>query len=135
MSGKDWIVQISNDHTSLGTPTSIEDQGDLTVTPGKTLNRTAYKDSSRTAQGNEGWSATYNGALRTPLGTGQALLWAAYTGDLTTYIWVTSSTTGGVEWEGPVKVLIDTFEFPVDGEENVSVTFSENGTMTEGLTA
>lgn len=135
MSGKDWKVYISSDGTSSGTMTAIEDQGDLSVNPGKTLSRTPYKDGSRTAQGADGWSASYQGALRAPLGTGQALLVAAFNAGGDAYIQVKSTITGGIEWAGDVKVNITGFEFPVDGEESVTVEFSEDGTVTQGTTS
>lgn len=135
MSGKDYLVYISSDGTSLGTKTEVEFQGDLRVNDGRTVERTNYKNGSKTAQGNDGFSASFEMALDEPVPTGIALVLAASDNDSDTYIWIEPAATGGRRWEGPVKAIVTEFSLPVSGEPACTVELSENGTMTVGTVA
>ncbi|MEL6310750.1 MAG: hypothetical protein AAFQ17_00030 [Pseudomonadota bacterium] len=134
MSGKDYLVYLSDDGTSTGNMTQIEDQGDLTVQPNKPNQRTTYKQGSKTAQGNDGWEATFTMGHREPLAQGQQLAWSQFEAGGDTYMEIKSAISGGVQWAGPVKIAISDFGFPVSGEPTVSVQLSENGTIVRGTT-
>lgn len=135
MAGKDYLVYLSSDGTSGGTDTLVEDQGDLTINPGKSLNKTNYKDSSKTAQGNEGWSATFNTGAREPLGTGQALLFDAMDNGGAQHVTIKSATTGSITWEGPIKLNVTSITLPVSGEPGFAIEMHEDGVITRGTVA
>lgn len=134
MAGKDYLVYLSADGTSAGADTPVEDQSDLTINPGKPLQRTAYKDGAKTAQGNDGWSASFSMGVQEPLGAGQALVFSAMDNGGNQHVTIKSSTTGGVVWEGPIKLTITDIAHPVSGEPAISVEMSEDGTITRGTT-
>lgn len=135
MSGKDYLVYLSSDRTAIGDDTLVEDQGDLQINPGKSLNTTAYKDTSKTAQGNDGWSATFTCGAREPLGTGQALLLDAMDNGGTQHVTIKSAVTGAVTWEGPIKLTVTTIDHPTSGETAYSVEMREDGVITRGTAA
>lgn len=135
MAGKDYLVYLSSDGTSSGTDTLVEDQGDLTINPGKPLSKTSYKDSSRTAQGNDGWSASFTTGAREPLGTGQALLWTAMDNGGAQHVTIKSATTGAITWEGPIKLTVTQVTLPTTGEPGFQVEMMEDGVVTRGTTA
>jgi hypothetical protein len=134
MSGKDYLVYISDDGTDTGTKTLIEDQGDLTINLGKPLERTTYKDGAKTAQGNDGFSASFSMGHREPLGTGQQLVLDAVEAGGDAYCWIESATSGGVTWAGQMKVTLTEISFPVTGEPGWTIELSEDGTITRGTT-
>lgn len=135
MAGKDYLIYLSADGSSSGADTLVEDQGDLTINTGKTLSKTSYKDSSKSAQGNDGWSASFSTGLREPLGTGQALLFDAMDNGGNQHITIKSATTGGIEWEGPVKINVTQISLPVSGEPGLSVEVHEDGVVARGVTS
>jgi len=132
MSGKDYLVYISDDGTSLGTKTEVEFQGDLRVNDGRTVERTNYKNGSKTSQGTDGFSANFEMALDEPLPTGIAAVLAASDNDSDTYAWIEPTATGGRRWEGPVKFIVTEFSMPTSGQPSCTVEVSENGDMTVG---
>lgn len=134
-SGKKQLVYLSATRLSAGADTVIEDQGDLQINPGIPLQTTAYKNSSKTAQGNEGWSATMTVGVREPLGTGQALLFDAIDNDGDQWVTIKSATTGAIQYEGPIKLTITQIGHPINGESEYQVEMRENGTMTRSVVA
>lgn len=135
MSGKDYLVYISDDGTETGSKTEVEYQGDLRVNDGRTAERTNYKNGSKTAQGTNGFMASFEMGLDEPIPTGIAAVLAASDNDSDSYVWIEPTATGGRRWEGPVKFVVTESSFPVNGEPSCSVEVSENGTMTVGTVA
>lgn len=134
MAGKDYLVYLSDDGTDTGSDTLVEDQGDLSINPGKPLSSTSYKDGAKTAQGKEPFSARFTMGIREPLGTGQSLVFDAFDNDGSQHMTIKSATTGGIEWEGAVKLTVTEITHPVTGEPAVSVEMMENGAITRGTT-
>lgn len=134
MSGKDYKVYLSDDGTPGGVITLIEDQGDLTIRIGKPLERTTYKDGAKTAQGNDGWSASFTMGLREPLGTGQQLVFDAVDNGGDAYMQVKSPTTGAIQYAGQVKISTEEVAFPTTGEPALQIEMSEDGTITRSTT-
>jgi len=134
MSGKDYMVYLKDDGLVGGVDTLIEDQGDLTIRPGKPLERTNYKDGSKTAQGNDGWSASFNTGLREPVGTGQQLVFDAFDNGGDQYMVIKSLTSGAIKYEGPIKLSVEEIAHPVTGEPALQIEMSEDGTIIRGTT-
>ena len=135
MAGKDYKVYLKDNGLVGGTDTLIEDQGDLTIRPGKPLERTNYKDGSKTAQGNDGWSASFTTGLREPVGTGQQLLFDAQDNGGDQYVVIKSPTSGAIQYAGPIKLSIEEITLPTTGEPGLQVELSEDGTITRTTTA
>lgn len=135
MAGKDYKVYLSADRTSAGADTLVEDQGDLTINIGKPISKTSYKDSSKSAQGNDGWSASFTMGVREPLGTGQALVWDAVDNGGAQHVTIKSAITGGIEWEGPIKLTVTQITLPVSGEPGFQVEMMEDGVVARGTTS
>lgn len=135
MSGKDYKVFISSDHTDTGTKTEVEFQGDLRINDGRSVERTNYKNGSKTSQGTDGFSASFEMGLSEPLPVGMGLVFAASDGDLQTYIWIEPTATGGRKWAGPMKAIVTEISAPTNGEPTCQVELSEDGTITVGVVA
>ncbi|MAI35082.1 MAG: hypothetical protein CMM07_25870 [Rhodopirellula sp.] len=135
MSGKNYLLYISDDGTVTGNKVLVESQGDLTLNTGLTVERTNFKDVSKTAQGNDGFSATFNMGLDEPVSAGQDLLVAASDGGGEGYFWIETATVGGFRWHGPMTVILSQASFPVSGEPDFSIELSENGTITRETVA
>ncbi|MEY8099585.1 hypothetical protein AB9F29_19575 [Falsihalocynthiibacter sp. S25ZX9] len=132
MSGKDYLLYISADGTSVGAKTAIELQGDMSLNFGKSVSKTAYKNGAKSSQGNEGISGSCSFGDEAPLPAGIVLLWDAHDNDGAAYLWIESSKTGGKTWEGNFKVAITELTAPTEGEVSHSLEFSEDGTITRG---
>ncbi len=128
--GKNYKLFISSTGLAGGTMTEVELQGDLKITPGLTNERTAYKNGSITAQGNDGLSASCTVGPNEPLSPGQQLLWTHWRNGGSTYIEIKSATTGSQKVVGPVMVNITEIGMNVKGVVEYTVDISENGTMT-----
>lgn len=129
MAGKDYKVFISSDGTSGGTKTEVEFQGDMTVNLGRPLSRTNYKNGSKTAQGNDGFSASFQMGIDEPLPAGEVLVWNAHDNGGDAYIWIESSVSGGQSFEGPMKISVQSIEMPTTGETVTQVELSEDGNV------
>lgn len=132
--GKDYRLKVSTAGTAATPLAEVEFQGDLTINTGKSNERTAMKNGSVTGQGDAGWSATCQIALREPMPAGQAELWDAHDAGTPIYIDI-SGPTGGLHYTGVVKVAITEVNAPVSGAGLYTVDLSQDGTMTRGTVA
>lgn len=134
-SGKTFLAYISSNGTSGGTKTLVENQGDLTISTGKTNESTQFKDSTRTAQGNAGWSAQFEIAQTAPLSTGANLLRTASNNGGAAYMWFEGLEAGSIRYAGNVIVSITENKSGVNGVRMLTVQVNENGAMTETTVA
>lgn len=132
--GKDYRLKVSTAGTAATPLAEIEFQGDLTINTGKTNERTPMKNGTVTGQGEGGFSATCQIALREPMPAGQAELWDAHDNGTGLYIEI-SGPTGGIKYTGVVKVAISEITAPVSGAGLYTVELSEDGTITRGTVA
>jgi len=128
--GKNYKLYISSTAAVGGTMTEVELQGDMQINPGKTNERTSYKNGALTAQGNDGFSASCTVGPNEPLSTGQQYLWTHFQNGGSTYVEIKSSTTGSQKIVGPVMVAITQITEPTKGVVEWTIDISENGTMT-----
>lgn len=135
MAGKDYKFYISDDGTAAGNKQLVEAQGDFTLNPGVTQNKTAYKDKSKTALGRDGFTGTFTMGLDEPASAGQVLLLDAFDNDGKIYGWFETETSGGFSYAGNMSVIIDQAEFPVDGEPSYSIALSEDGVVSRSTVA
>lgn len=132
--GKNLKLYVSSTGVSGGTMTEVELQGDLTINPGLTNERTAYKNGAITAQGNDGFSASATIGMNQPMSTGQQLLYTHWnTSGGSSYIEIKSTVTGSIKWAGPVLVNFTQISAPVKGAEEWTVDISENGTIVRSV--
>lgn len=132
--GKNYKLYISSTGVSGGTMTEVELQGDLTINPGLTNERTAYKNGAITAQGNDGFSASCVIAPNEPLSTGQQLVYTHWnTNGGSSYMEIKSSTTGSIKWAGPVMLALTQLSANVKGVVEWTLDISENGTIVRSV--
>ena len=131
--GRDLILSVSSTGLVGGTPTPIENQGDLTINPGKSINQTVYKNGQSSNQNDAGKNLSLSFGLTAPAGTGQNLLLDLNDSGDTSYFWVTNAVTGGLEYEFSGKVGIASLGSPVNGDNNVQVNIGVEGDWTRGV--
>ena len=132
---KKYRIYLSADGTSSGTKTELECQRDATINPGKTLNRTVGKDCTHSFVVDDGFSASTTFMEETPLGTGQALAWAAHDAETPTYCWIESTETGGQSYVGDFYVVISSIGLPVEGVVEYQLELSIDGSVTRAAVA
>ena len=131
--GKDYRIYVSTTGATASTPlVEVEFQGDLTITTGKTAERTGFKNGSQTATGNSGFEASFTIGARTPIPTGQAELWEAHDNDSLIYCELRGGT-GSVKYAGTFKVVITEISAPTSGAATLSITLSEDGQVTKSI--
>ena len=136
MQGREYRLFVSTAGTAATPVAQVEMQGDLTINPGRTLERTGFKNGAVTAQGDNGWSATFQMALQEPIPAGQLPIWDAHDNATPLYIEVRpASGTGRMRWTGTVLVAITEIPNPVNGVRVATVELSQSGLpMVRGLT-
>lgn len=132
MSGKEYLVYISSDGTELGTKTEIEYQGDLVLNFNRQINRTDFKNGSKSSQANGGITGSFDIGEEAPVPAGHVLVWDAHDNDGDCYLWIEGTKTGAQTFAGLFKLAINNKNMPNEGEVTHSVEFSENGTITRG---
>lgn len=131
----DMILSISADGTSTGTKTEVECQDALNITTGKGINIKKYKNCQHTTQSDTGFQLTTSFGPEAPLGTGQALVWAAHDSGAQTYFWAEDSDTGGLIFAGPCRLAIGDISSPTDDEKVHSLTIGADGDVARSATA
>jgi hypothetical protein len=132
--GKNYKLYVSSTGAAGGTMTEVELQGDLTINPGLTNERTAYKNGAVTAQGNDGFSASCVIAPTEPMSVGQQLVYTHWdTNKGASYIEIKSTTTGSIKWAGPVLLSITQITANVKGVVEWTLDISENGTVVRSI--
>jgi hypothetical protein len=133
--GKDYRLHMSSAGVATTPLVEIEMQGDLSINLGKSNERTAFKNGAMTAQGENGWSASFQMALVDPMPAGQTIIWGHHDNGTTVYIEVKSATAARMRFKGPVKVAITELPNPVNGLRIASVELSQDGeTFTRDVT-
>lgn len=131
--GKKTRLFVSTTGATASTPlVEVEFQGDLSITTGKTAERTAFKNGAMTGIGNSGWQATFTMGARVPVPTGQAEIMEAHDNETPLHIEI-KGETGSRKYSGVVKVVVDDDNAPVSGPRIYSVTLSEDGQITPGV--
>lgn len=130
--GKDYRLRVSTAGTAATPLVEVEFQGDLTINTGKTNERTPMKNGTVTGQGEDGFSATCQIALREPMPAGQSELWEAHDNGTGIFIDI-SGPTGGLKYSGVVKVAITEVTAPVSGAGLYTIDLSQDGTITRGV--
>jgi len=130
--GKDLILSVSADGLSNGTPTPIENQGDLVINGGKTVGITVYKNGQNANHADAGKTITLSMGLTAPIGAGQELLLALDESEVSSFFWITNATTGGIEYTFEAKCAIASIAAPVAGDNNTSISLGIVGDWTRG---
>ena len=133
--GRDMKLFVSSDGTNLGTETEVENQGDLTINPGKSINTTVYKNGQNVSQNDAGKSVSLNMGLKAPAGTAQNLLLDLNDSGAESYFWVRNAITGGLEYAFTGKVAISTLNSPTNNDNTVQVQIGVVGNWTRGVAA
>lgn len=133
MSGKKTRLWVSTTGTTPSTPlVEVEMQGDMTISTGKTAERTAFKNGSVTAHGTAGWSASTTLGERVPLPAAQDILWDHHNDETPLYVEVRGDA-GSVKYSGTVKVAITEDSAPTSGVRTFTLELSEDGQIVQGV--
>lgn len=130
--GRDLLVRISTTGTTTTGMLEVPMQGDLTITPGKTIQVTRYKNGQTANQQDAGFTLSFEMGNVAPLTTAEQRIWELHdTGDLCAFE-VSNRLTGGIEFAGTALVAIQTLAAPTSGPASVSVQLGADGTVTRG---
>ncbi len=133
--GKDYRLSLSSAGLATTPLVEIEMQGDLTINLGKSVERTPFKNGAMTAQGENGWSASFQMGMVEPMPAGQTILWGHHDAGTTVYMEVRPATAGRMRFAGPVKVAITELPNPVNGLRTATVELSQDGVITRSVTS
>lgn len=133
--GRDFIISISSDGTSGGTPTEIEFQGDLQMNFGNSIQTTVYKNGQNTNHNDAGKTVSFSIGVVAPVATAHALLLALDESRDSSYFWINNAKTGGLEFEFAAKAAISGLNSPVNGDNVANVELGIEGTWTRGAAA
>lgn len=133
--GRELILELSTTGVVTTAMLEIPMQGDLTVSPGKSIQVTKYKNGQTSAQQDAGFTASFEMGNMAPLSAGETRIWTLHdTGELCAFR-IKNRVTGGIQFEGLARVAIQTFAAPTSGPSSVSVQIGADGTVTRNVAA
>lgn len=131
--GKEFLVEVSQSGVVQTPVIVIPMQGDLTISPGKSISVTKYKNGQSTAQQDAGFTMSFEMGNVAPLSAGETRIWSLHdTGDLA-FFRVRNAVTGGVQFEFQGRVAIQTLAAPTSGPSSVSVQVGADGAVTRNV--
>lgn len=132
--GKEFLLEISATGTNTTGMLEVPMQGDLTISPGKSISVTKYKNGQQSAQQDAGFTLSFEMGNVAPLSTAETRIWSLHdTGELMAFR-VKNLATGGVTFTGNGRVAIQTLAAPTSGPSSVSVQIGADGAVTRGAT-
>lgn len=132
-SGKDYKFWASPSGVTTSGLVLVEYQGEGTLDTGISLESTAFKVETATAQGRTGFKLTIPFNPRDPMPTGQSKLWDAFDNDTQLY-GEFKGATGSMRHKGVFKVAITEITNPVTGLRSATAMLYEDGTITRDVT-
>lgn len=128
--GRELLLEISPTGVTMTGMIEVPLQGDLTISPGKSIQVTKYKNGQSSAQQDAGFTLSFEMGNVAPLATAETRLWSLNdSGDLCAFR-VKNRVTGGIQFEGLGRVAIQTFGAPTSGPSSVSVQIGADGNVT-----
>lgn len=129
--GKDFLLKIGDNTVSPSSWTTLDCQGDLTLTPGKTLNRSKTKNCTHTFFTDDGFSGTFSFEGEKPLSATQNIILDAADNETLIDAQIISANTGSPYWQGLAYVTYSA-SFPTEGVVLYTCEISFEGTPTRG---
>lgn len=125
--GKDHLIQID----ISGTPTTITCQGDLTYSPGKSVETSVTKNCRHPYVVNGGATASFTMELEVPAAAVQTAVLTAADNETIVECTITSTVVGAPTFSGDARWAYE-MSSPVDGIATATVTVAFEGTPTRG---
>ena len=130
--GKNYLVKIGDSSVSPSAFTSIACQGDLTVTPGKTLQISRTKSCAHPYFTDAGFTATLSAEFEAPMDQTQTDIVSGTRDETLFDVEIVSTDTGMTKWTGEAYIVADNITMPTEGIVTASITIAFVGTPTHG---